>query len=113
MIKVYKLSLLYKTKDKTLALMTATLNRIAKQITDYVAFNCDGTSEGFEVDQNGFTAFVNYRAEYREVRGGDSYCGMWETVPELVSEETTVEAVCDAEGNELPEMAEALQILLN
>ena len=43
---------------------------------------CDGESEGFEIIHNGYIAFVNYEAEYRAVRGGDSYCGMWEMVPE-------------------------------
>ena len=38
---------------------------------------------------------------------------MWEMVPELVSEQTTVEAVWDEEGNEYPELADALQVLLN
>lgn len=89
------------------------IQHFAKQIADYVTFKCDGESEGFEIIHNGYIAFVNYEAEYRAVRGGDSYCGMWEMVPELVSEQTTVEAVWDEEGNEYPELADALQVLLN
>ena len=38
-------------------------------------------------------------------------CGKWS--PSLVSEQTTVEAVWDEEGNEYPELADALQVLLN
>ena len=89
------------------------IQHFAKQIADYVTFNCDGESEGFEIIHNGYIAFVNYEAEYRAVLGGDSYCGMWEMVPELVSEQTTVEAVWYEEGNEYPELADALQVLLN
>lgn len=89
------------------------IQHFAKQIADYVTFSCDGESEGFEIIHNGYIAFVNYEAEYRAVRGGDCYCGMWEMVPELVSEQTTVEAVRDEEGNEYPELADALQVLLN
>lgn len=89
------------------------IQHLAKQIADYVTFKYDGESEGFEIIHNGYIAFVNYEAEYRAARGGDSYCGMWEMVPELVSEQTTVEAVWDEEGNEYPELADALQVLLN
>lgn len=79
------------------------IQHFAKQIADYVTFKCDGESEGFEIIHNGYIAFVNYEAEYRAVRGGDSCCGMWEMVPELVSEQTTVEAVWDGEGTGRPD----------
>ena len=46
------------------------------------------------------------------VRGGDSYCGIWEMVPELVSEQTTVEAVFN-DDSEDKEAAEFLQKMLN
>lgn len=89
------------------------IRNFAKQIANYITFTCNGESEGFEIIYGDFIAFVDYVAEYRETRGGDSYCGQWETVPELVRETTTVVAVWDAEGNEYPEIAEALQLLLN
>ena len=89
------------------------IRTMARKAADYITFNCDGVSEGFEIIHSGYIAFVNYEAEYRAVRGGDIYCGMWEMVPELVSEQTTVEAVWDEEGNEYPELADALQVLLN
>ncbi len=89
------------------------LHTFAKQIAEYVTFDCKGEPQGFEIEHNGYTAFVDYGPEYREVRGGDSYCGIWEIAIELVSEYITVAAVWDEEGNEYPKIAEALQVLLN
>lgn len=89
------------------------IQKFAKQIADYVTFSCRGESEGFEISRNGYTAFVDYEAEYREVRGGDSYCDRWEMTSELVRESVTVASVWDEEGNDCPEFADALQILLN
>lgn len=95
--------------------MTAThtkLTQIAKQASARIA-RLNGESEGFEVLDGDLIAFVDYEAEYRETRGGDTYCGMWETTAELVRETITVAAVWDTEGNEYPELAETLQLLLN
>ena len=94
-------------------MFTTAYNQFAKEIAHYITYHCDGVNEGFEIFHDGYIAFVNYEAEYREVRGGDSYCGMWEMTSELVNERTTVEAVWDEKGNEYPEIAEALQVLLN
>lgn len=84
---------------------------IAKLAADYIT-KLNGESDTFEVETESFTACINYEAEYKMVRGGDSYCGIWEMVPELVSEQTTVEAVFN-DDSEDKEAAEFLQKMLN
>lgn len=93
---------------------TATHNELmapAKLAADYIT-KLNGESDTFEVETENFTACIKYEAEYKMVRGGDSYCGIWEMVPELVSEQTTVEAVFN-DDSEDKEAAEFLQKMLN
>lgn len=93
---------------------TATRNELmtlAKLAADHIT-NMNGESDTFEVETENFTACINYEAEYEMVRGGDSYCGIWEMIPELVSEQTTVEAVFNEDGED-KEAAEFLQKMLN
>ena len=87
------------------------LQNLAKLTADYIT-KLNGESETFEVETENFTACINYDAEYKMVRGGDHYCGIWEMVPELVSEQTTVEAVFNEDGED-KEAAEYLQKMLN
>lgn len=84
---------------------------LAKMAADHIT-KLNGESDTFEVETENFTACINYEAEYKMVRGGDSYCGIWEMVPELVSEQTTVEAVFN-DDSEDKEAAEFLQKMLN
>ena len=74
--------------------METTINTLANTIREYVAANCDGIDEGFEVSHAGFMVFINYRAE----PGGGS---------------VTVSDVWDDNGNEYPDIAEALQLLID
>lgn len=67
---------------------------MARKAADYITFNCDEISEGFEITYKGHTAFVDYRND-----NGD------ETV--------AVPDVWDGDGNEYPDIADALQLLLN
>jgi hypothetical protein len=69
----------------------------------------DGVDEGFEIEYEGFTAFVSYKAEIREDAGDYWTAPSWT----IEKESTTVAAVWDEQGNEYPEIAEALQVLLN
>lgn len=93
---------------------TATHNELMALATlavDYIT-KLNGESDTFEVETENFTACINYEAEYKMVRGGDSYCGIWEMVSELVSEHTTVESLMTDDGED-KEAAEFLQKMLN
>ena len=48
---------------------TTTYNQFAKEIANYINYHCDGVDEGFEIEYEGFTAFVSYKAEIRGCRG--------------------------------------------
>lgn len=48
---------------------TTTYNQFAKEIANYINYHCDGVDEGFEIEYEGFTAFVSYKAEIREDAG--------------------------------------------
>lgn len=87
------------------------LQNLAKLAADYIT-KLNGESEYFEVETENFTACIRYKAEYEMVRGGDHYCGIWEMIPELVSECTTVESVLTDDGED-KEAAEFLQKMLN
>ena len=93
---------------------TATHNElltIAKLAADYIT-KLNGEDDTFEVETENFTACIRYEAEYDIVRGGDSYCGIWEMVPELVSECTTVESLMTEDGEDR-EAAKCLEQMLN
>ena len=45
---------------------TTAYNQFAKEIANYINYHCDGVDEGFEIEYEGFTAFVSYKAEIRE-----------------------------------------------
>ncbi|HIY67858.1 MAG TPA: hypothetical protein H9828_00395 [Candidatus Alistipes intestinigallinarum] len=63
-------------------------------IREYVAANCDDVDEGFEISHSGYMAFVEYRIG---PDGGSA----------------TVVDVWDKAGNECPDIADALQLLIN
>ncbi len=67
---------------------------MARKAADYITFNCDGVSEGFEIIYNGYVAFVDYQNDNG-------------------AETVTVPDVWDGNGNEYPDIADALQLLLN
>lgn len=67
---------------------------MARKAADYITFNCDGVSEGFEINHNGYMVFVDYRNDGR-------------------TESVLVADVWDQSGNEYPEIAELLQTMLN
>lgn len=83
---------------------------LAKMAADHIT-KLNGESDTFDVETENFTAFIKYEAKYEMVRGGDHYCGIWEMIPELVSEQTTVEAVFNEDGED-KEAAEFLQKML-
>ena len=68
------------------------IRTMARKAADYITFNCDGVSEGFEIIHGGYVAFIDYRAD----TDGDSI---------------TVVDVWNQNGNECPDIAEALQLL--
>lgn len=70
------------------------IRTMARKAADYITFNCDGVSEGFEIIHNGYMVFIDYRNDGR---------------PEAVR----VADVWDQAGNEYPEIAEVLQTMLN
>lgn len=85
---------------------------ITEQVNGQIS-RLSGQSNGFEIMHNGLLIMVNYEAEYKDVQGGDSYRGTWEMCTELVSESVEITEVWGIEGNEYPEIVEALQLLLN
>jgi len=70
------------------------IRTMARKAADYITFNCDGVSEGFEIIHNGYMVFIDYRND-----------GQTEAV--------TVADVWDSAGNECPEIAKVLQTMLN
>lgn len=103
-----------KDNKRFTTMTTATHNELltlAKMAADHIT-KLNGESETFEVETENFTACIKYEAEYKMVRGGDSYCGIWEMVAELVSERTTVESLMTEDGED-KEAAEFLQKMLN
>ena len=36
------------------------IRTMARKAADYITFNCDGVSEGFEITHKGYTIFVDY-----------------------------------------------------
>ena len=74
------------------------IRTMARKAADYLTFNCDGVSEGFEIIHKGYTVFVDYSARL---------CN------DEMSEFTEVPAVWDQAGRECPDIAEALQLMLN
>ena len=74
------------------------IRTMARKAADYITFNCDGVSEGFEITHKGYTVFVDYTARL---------CN------DELAEFAEVPAVWDQAGRECPEIAEALQLMLN
>ena len=70
------------------------IRTMARKAADYITFNCDGVSEGFEIIHNGYMVFIDYRNDDR-------------------TEAVRVADVWDRSGNECPEIAEVLQMMLN
>ena len=81
-----------------ISLTRSDIRTMARKAADYITFNCDGVSEGFEITHKGYTVFVDYSARL---------CN------DEMSEFTEVPAVWDRAGRECPEIAEALQLMLN
>ena len=84
--------------DMNEQLTLSDIRTMARKAADYITFNCDGVSEGFEITHKGYTVFVDYSARL---------CN------DEMSEFTEVPAVWDRAGRECPEIAEALQLMLN
>ena len=86
---------------------------MARKAADYITFTCQGESEGFEIIHNDMIAFVNYEAEYRDAIGGSYEGRELEHISELIRETVEVTSVWDNAGHEYPEIADALQLMLN
>lgn len=70
------------------------IRTMARKAADCITFNCDGVSEGFEIIHKDYMAFVDYRNDNG-------------------AETVTVPNVWDGNGDEHPDIADALQLLLN
>lgn len=77
-----------------ISLTPSDLRTIARKAADYITFNCDGVSEGFEIIHNGYMVFIDYR--------NDGH-----------TEAVAVVDVWDQFGIEYSDIAEALQMMLN
>ena len=84
--------------DMNEQLTRSDIRTMARKAADYITFNCDGVSEGFEITLKGYTVFVDYTARL---------CN------DELAEFAEVPAVWDQAGRECPEIAEALQLMLN
>lgn len=80
------------------ALTRSDIRTMARKVADYITHNCDGISKGFEITYKGYTVFVDYTGRL---------CS------DEMAESTEVPAVWDADGKEHPDIAEALQLMLN
>lgn len=76
---------------------------IANQALTYIT-HLNGESAGFEIEHAGYLAFFNYEAEVGEDQGDDTTAPSWW----IASESLEVVEVWDEDGNECPEMAEAI-----
>ena len=79
---------------------TTAYNQFAKEIANYINYHCDGVDEGFEIEYEGFTAFVSYKAEIREDAGDYWTAPSWWIERETVS----VEGVYNEDGEIVPEL---------
>ena len=84
------------------------LQQIAKQAAAYIT-RLNGESDTFQIDGATLSAVIAYEAETGEDKGDYWTAPSWT----IEKESTTVAAVWDEQGNEYPEIAEALQVLLN
>lgn len=73
---------------------TTAYNQFAKEIANYINYHCDGVDEGFEIEYEGFTAFVSYKAEIREDAGDYWTAPSWT----IEKESTTVAATIKGTG---------------
>lgn len=80
------------------ALTRSAIRTMARKVADYITFHCDGVSKGFEITHKEYTVFVDYTARL---------CN------DELAEFAEVPAVWDQAGRECPEIAEALQLMLN
>lgn len=48
--------------DMNEQLTRSDIRTMARKAADYITFNCDGVSEGFEITHKGYTVFVDYSA---------------------------------------------------
>lgn len=88
---------------------TTAYNQFAKEIAHYINYHCDGENKGFEIEHEGFTASVSYKAEIREDAGDYWTAPSWAIEDETVA----VEAVYDEDGEEDKEAADWLKKMLN
>ena len=70
------------------------IKAIARRISEYVDLNCDDVDEGFEIAYDRYLVFVEYR--YTSEGGAVTVADVW-----------------DKDGNEYPDVAEALQLLID
>ena len=73
---------------------TADIRTLARGIAEYITYECDGVAQGFEIEYNGLTAFVDYRGEQN-------------------TDTAVIADVWNAYGHECPDIADALQLLIN
>ena len=85
------------------ALTRSDIRTMARKAADYITFHCDGISEGFEITHKGYIAFIDYEAKECSDERQDLVlvAAVWDP------------AVWDRAGRECPEIAEALQLMLN
>lgn len=76
---------------------------IANKVINYID-KLNGESTGFEIEYAGYLVCFNYEAEVGEDEGDDTTAPSWWVVRESVE----IVEVWDEDGNECPEMAEAI-----
>lgn len=71
---------------------TTAYNQFAKEIAHYINYHCDGENKGFEIEHEGFTASVSYKAEIREDAGDYWTAPSWAIEKEARRAMTFIEA---------------------
>lgn len=79
-------------------LSRADILAMASKAADHITFNCDGISCGFEITHKGYIALIDYESQL---------CN------EERREAVAVPAVWDTHGKNHPDIAEALQCLID
>ena len=93
-------------------LTMADIHKFAKAIAYKITTLIETKNTDFEVKFGDYVASVAYRVSFREMIGGDSYCGIYETYTDIASETTEVVDVFHTDGTPHPGICYALNQML-
>lgn len=83
---------------------------IFEELRDMVANDSRGDIDGeqYELDYKAYRIEAVHHYQWHYERGGDSYCGIWEMVPQKDIDRIEVRRVYDEDGVDYPQLVEQL-----